>query len=391
MHIAYTAEQHALQARIRQRMAELMTPELREELLQTEGGGPLYRQTLQTLGSEGWLGLGWPKAYGGQGRTPIEEFIFFDEMHRSGFPIPLLTLNTVGPTLMAFGTDAQRQDLLPRILEGNVHFSIGYTEPSAGTDLASLKTTATRDGDDYVIQGQKIWTSLADHADYLWLAARTDPEAPKHKGISILIVPMDAPGVSTTPIHNLGDNNVHATYLEQVRVPVSNRVGPEHGGWRLITTQLNHERIALMMVGPLRRLSQEVRDWAATASDGRGGVLLDQPWVRRNLAEVEVGLEVLQLMNWRQAWSMGHDEVTPQEASGIKVFGSEYYVKAHRLLLEVLGPVGLLKEGSPGAVLHGDLERHYRSTLVLTFGGGTNEIQRDIIAMAGLRMPRSRR
>lgn len=391
MHIAYTAEQQQLQATIRQRMEELMTPALRAELLQSEGGGPLYMETLQTLGREGWLGLGWPKQFGGQGRTPIEEFVFFDEMHRSGFPIPLLTLNTVGPTLMRFGTDAQKHDFLPRILEGKVHFSIGYTEPDAGTDLASLKTTATRDGDHYIIQGQKIWTSLADHADYLWLAARTDPDAPKHKGISIIIVPMDAAGVSTTPIQNLGDNNVHATYLEQVRVPVSNLVGPENAGWKLITTQLNHERIALMMVGPLRRLSLEVRAWAAEEPDGRGGVLLDQPWVRRNLAEVEVGLEVLQLMNWRQAWLMGTSEVSPQEASGIKVFGSEYYVKAHRLLLEILGPVGLLHEGSPGAVLHGDLERHYRSTLVLTFGGGTNEVQRDIIAMAGLRMPRARR
>lgn len=390
MHIAYTAEQLALQQELRALMAELMTPALRDELLQEEGGGPLYMQTMAELGRRGWLGLGWPAAYGGQGRTPIEEFIFFDEMHRSGFPIPLLTLNTVGPTLMHFGTEAQRQDYLPRILRGEVHFSIGYTEPGAGTDLASLKTTATRDGDEYVIRGQKIWTSLADHADYLWLACRTDPEAPKHKGISIIIVPMDAPGVSTTPIKNLGDNNVHATYLEDVRVPAANLVGDENRGWKLITTQLNHERVALMMVGPLRRLSEEVRDWAAQQQTP-DGPLLQQGWVQRNLAEVEVGLEVLQLMNWRQAWKMGHDELTMQEASAIKVYGSEFYVSAHRRLMEIVGSASTLQPGSPGAVLHGDLERHYRATLVLTFGGGTNEVQRDIIAMAGLRMPRARR
>lgn len=391
MHIAYTPEQQALQDELRALMRELMTPELRAELHGSEGGGPLYHQTLQELGRRNWLGLGWPKEYGGQERSPIEEFIFFDEMHRSGFPIPLLTLNTVGPTLIAFGRDDQKNALLPRILEGKVHFSIGYTEPDSGTDLASLQTSAVRDGDEYVINGQKMWTSLADHADYLWLAARTDSEAPRHKGISILIVPMSHPGVSTTPIQNLGDNNVHAVYLENVRVPVSNRVGPEHGGWRMITTQLNHERVALMMTGPLRRLAEEVKAWAEEETTASGQRLIDQGWVRRNLAEVEVGLEVLTLMNWRQAWRMGQGNLPMEDASGIKVFGSELYVSAHRQLLEVVGARGLLKRGSRAAVLHGDLERHYRATLVLTFGGGTNEIQRDIIAAAGLRMPRSKR
>jgi hypothetical protein len=174
-------------------------------------------------------------------------------------------------------------------------------------------------------------------------------------------------------------------------VPVANRVGPENGGWKLITTQLNHERVALMMVGPLRRLADEVRDWARQAPAGEGGVVLDLPWVQRNLAEVEAGLEVLLLMNWRQAWSMGTGHLPMEEASGIKVFGSELFVRAHRSLLEVVGAAGTLKRGSPGALLAGDLERHYRATLVLTFGGGTNEIQRDIIAAAGLRLPRAER
>jgi len=390
MYIDYTEEQKALKAEIRQTMAELMTPALREELRDMEGGGPIYYETMKVLGERGWLGLGWDEAYGGQGRTPIEEFIFFDEMHRSGFPIPLLTLNTVGPTLAKYGTDTQKAELLPRILKGDLHFCIGYTEPSSGTDLASLKTAAVRDGDDYVINGQKIFISLADFADYIWLAARTDPDAAKHKGISMILVPMDAVGLQTTPIKNLGDANIHAVYLENVRVPVSNRVGPENGGWRMITTQLNHERVALMMVGPLTRLSEETRDWAAAMPSG-DGVLLDRPWVQRNLAEVEVGLEALKLMNWKQAWNLGRDHLEMQEASGLKVFGSEFYVRAHRLLLEILGDAGVVKGDSPGAVLHGHVERHYRATLVLTFGGGTNEIQRDIIAMAGLRMPRARR
>ncbi|TNE84009.1 MAG: acyl-CoA dehydrogenase [Deltaproteobacteria bacterium] len=390
MLIDTTPEQKAFQAEVRAMFAAIMTPEMREELVHQEGGGPLYYAAMEKLAEGGWLGVGWPREYGGQERSPIEEFLFFDEAHRSGFPIPLLTLNTVGPTLIKYGSEDQKADMLPRILAGKLHFSIGYSEPSAGTDLASLTTRAERDGDEYVINGQKIWISLADFADYLWLACRTDPNAPKHKGISILCVPMNAEGVSHTPIRNLGDSNIHAVYLENVRVPVSARVGPEHGGWKMITTQLNHERIALMMVGPLARLSAEVRDWAKSVPDG-DGTLLDKPWVRRNLAVVEAKLEALRLLNWRQAWNMGRDVLTMQEASGLKVFGSEFYVEGYRLLLEVLGVQGLVKHGSSAALLRGELERHYRATLVLTFGGGVNEVQRDIIAMAGLRLPRAQR
>ena len=391
MFIEYTAEQAAFRDEVRTLMAVLMTDALRDELHHQEGGGPLYHEALQRIAQEGWLGLGWPASVGGQGRSPIEEFIFFDEVHRSGFPIPLLTLCTVGPTLIRYGTDEQKAEILPRILEGKLHFSIGYSEPSAGTDLASLKTRAVLDGDDYVVNGQKIWISLADHADYLWLACRTDPDAPKHKGISILMLPMDAEGISRTPIPNLGDSNIWAIYLEDVRVPVANRVGPEHGGWGMITNQLNHERIALMMVGPVARLSAEVRDWAAVTPSGQGGVMLDLPWVRRNLAVVEAKLDALRLLNWRQAWNLGRDHLRMEEASGIKVFGSEFYVEGYRLLLEVLGVQGMLKRGSAGARLRGELERHYRATLVLTFGGGVNEVQRDIVAMAGLGLPRAGR
>ncbi len=390
MYVSLTPEQQALQAELRALATGLMTPELRAELGDTEGGGPHYHQAVQRLGQEGWLGLGWPEEHGGRGAAPIEEFLFFDEMHRAGFPIPLLTLCTVGPCLLQWGTEAQKAELIPRILAGECHFSVGYSEPSAGTDLASLKTRAERKDDHWLVNGQKIWISLADHADYLWLACRTNPDEPRHKGLSILMLPMDSPGVSTTPIQNLGDSNIHAVYLENVRVPLDNLVGPENKGWRLITSQLNHERVALMMVGPLDRLLGETRAWAAETPSG-DGVVLDQPWVQQQLAWVDTQLEVLRLLNWRQAWNLGRGEIKPQEASALKVFGSEFYVEGHRRLLEVLGAGGVLQRGSPGALLHGDLERHYRATLVLTFGGGTNEVQRDIISQVGLGLPRARR
>ena len=390
MYIDYTPEQQAFQDKLRAYFTALMTPALRQELDDTEGGGPLYTAALKQMAAEGWLGLGWPTEYGGGGRPAIEEFLFFNEVQRVGFPIPLLTLNTVGPTLARHGTPEQRARFLPAILAGECHFSIGYTEPSAGTDLASLSTRAVRDGDHYVINGQKIWNSLGSFADFIWLAARTNPDGKKHESISILIVPTDAPGVSLTPMKALGDNEVSAVYLENVRVPVTDRVGPEHGGWRLITTQLNHERIALMSVGPLERFVEEVTEWAAATPDGDCS-LLDRPWVARNLAEVSAGVEVLKLMNWKLAWDIERDAVNYADASAIKVYGSELYVSAYRQLMEVLGEAGTLRTGSPGAALRGDIERYHRATLVLTFGGGTNEVQRDIIAMAGLRMPRARR
>jgi len=390
MHVAFSPEQEALQAELRTYLETLITPALRAELDEHEAGGPLYMEAMSALGRDGWLGLGWPKEYGGQGRPALDEFIFFDEIQRAGFPIPILTLSTVGPTLMAFGSDEQRAEYLPRILKGKLHFSIGYTEPSSGTDLASLKTQAVRDGDHYVINGQKIWTSLADHADYLWLAVRTEPDAPRHKGISILIVPTDAPGFTHTRIENIGDSNVHAVYLEDVRVPIENCVGGENRGWEMITNQLNHERVALMSVGLLRRMWDETKDWAAKTPAGPDKTVLDLAWVKLLLAELDAKIEVLKLMNWKQAWNIAHDQLSPADASAIKVYGSELYVWAYQSLMEIIGVGATLDASSFDAPLRGRLERIFRATLVLTFGGGTNEVQRDIIAMAGLRMARSR-
>ncbi len=388
MYLDYTSEQIALRDELRAYLEELVTDELLAELHATEGGGPLYHVAIQKMGADGWLGIGWEKEHGGQQRGPIEQFIFFDETQAHGFPVPILTLNTVGPTLMKFGTDGQKKQFAAPILAGKCHFAIGYTEPNSGTDLASLTTTAVRRGDEYVINGQKIWTSLADHADYLWLACRTDPDASSHKGISIIIVPMDAEGLSTTPIRALGENNVHACYFEDVRVPVENVVLGENQGWKLITSQLNHERVALMSVGPLMRSLVGVLEWAKETDAGDGGKVIDIPWVRSNIARVYAGLDTLKLLNWQQAFMIAENTLSPADASAIKVYGSEFYVQGTRLLMEVLGAASVLREGSAGVRLRGDLERFYKMTLVLTFGGGTNEIQRDIICMAGLRMPR---
>jgi alkylation response protein AidB-like acyl-CoA dehydrogenase len=288
---------------------------------------------------------------------------------------------------MAFGTPQQKAEFLPRILAGELHFAIGYSEPGAGTDLAGLTTAATRDGDEWVIQGQKTFTSLADFSDYIWLAARTDPEAKKHRGISIFIVPTTAPGFRLTPIWTMADVRTNATYYDGVRVPHRYLVGGENNGWGLITNQLNHERVSLFPIGPFERLSDDVRRFAQETKLADGRRVIDQPFVRRNLAKCHAGAEALRLMLWKQAWTLTHSRLHPADASTVKVYASEFFVEAYRLLMEIVGAAGTIHRRSPGAVLAGRLERMYRSALILTFGGGTNEVQRDIIAMAGLQMP----
>src|SRR4051794_23198382 len=212
MYIDFSVQEKALQVELRAYFARLVTEDLRSEVAGTEGGGPLYTRALKQKGKDGWLGIGWPKEFGGQNRSPIDQYIFFDEVQRTGFPIPFLTLCTVGPTLIQYGTSEQKTKMLPRILQGQLHFAIGYSEPGAGTDLAALTTKAIRDGDDYIVSGQKVFTSLAEYADYIWLAVRTDPNAAKHKGISILMVDTKSPGFSLSPIHTLGGNRTNVTY-----------------------------------------------------------------------------------------------------------------------------------------------------------------------------------
>jgi alkylation response protein AidB-like acyl-CoA dehydrogenase len=387
MHVELTPEQRSLQGHLRGYFAAMMTPELVAEIRGSEGGGPLYREALEKMGADGWLGIGWPKEYGGQGRTPIEQMIFADEVQSAGFPLPFLTLNTVGPTLAAFGSEELKREFLPRILAGKCHFSIGYSEPGAGTDLASLKTRAVRDGEDWVIDGQKVFTSLADFADYVWLAARTDPQAPKHRGISMFVVPTTSPGFKLTPTFTVGDVRTNTTYYESVRVPHRYLVGGENQGWSLIVSQLNHERVSLTPYGPSTRMLEEVRRWARETRLADGRRVIDQPWVRETLAWVHAKLDALRLMQWKVAWSLTQGKLNPADASAVKVYATELYVQAYRKLMEVIGPAGTVKEGSPGAVARGRLERMYRATLILTFGGGTNEVQRDIIAMAGLGLP----
>ncbi|MEV6315204.1 acyl-CoA dehydrogenase family protein [Streptomyces sp. NPDC051776] len=392
MHLEYTPEQQQLRAELRAYFAELVPENAYARYADPADQKRFYRQIIRRLGADGRLGVGWPTEYGGRGMTPMEQFIFFDEAAQAGVPLPLMALNTVGPTIMQFGTDEQKAYFLPRILSGEIDFAIGYSEPDAGTDLASLKTRAVRDGDTYVVNGQKIWTTNGDTADWVWLAVRTDPEAPPHKGISILLVPTTEPGYSCTRINTLASHDTTASYYENIRVPVSRRVGEENKGWRLITTQLNHERVTLAAHGTMAiRALHNVRRWAADTKLVDGRRVIDLGWVRGRLARTHARLDAMKLLNWQMVDALQRGALTPHDASAVKVYGSEARRDAYAWLMEIVGAAAPLKEGSAGAVLHGELERGYRSAVIFTFGGGNNEIQREIISWIGLGMPRVRR
>ncbi|MEU9955509.1 acyl-CoA dehydrogenase family protein [Streptomyces sp. NPDC050982] len=401
MHLAPTERQRRLRAELRTYFRDLMPdgpPPPAESASASDaasggqGASERQRALLRRIGADGWLGLGWPVAYGGQGRGADEQFVFFDEAYRAGAPVSMVTLNTVGPTLMKYGTEEQKDYFLPRILRGELVFAIGYSEPSAGTDLASLRTRAVRVGDEWLVDGQKVFTSNAQQADWIWLACRTDPDAPKHKGISILLVPTDAPGFSWTPIATVGGLTTTATYYDGIRVPAASLVGEENGGWGLITNQLNHERVALAAIGMQAEDFYAAALAAASTPDPvTGRRRVDEPWVRSRLAEVHARLAATRLLNWRLVGDVGAGRLAPGDASGVKVVGTESAVAVYRMCQEIVGSDALVRSGSPGVFGDGELERMNRAAQINTFGGGVSEVQREIVATMRLGMTRGRR
>lgn len=395
MKVAFSAEHEKLRQELREYMVDIMTDELQEELrvdFGGEGGGPLWKETMRKFGRDGWIGLGWPKEYGGMAKGAMEQYIFFAEVARAGFPFPFLTSESVGPALAQFGDESLKQEVIPKILAGETNICIGYTEPSAGTDLASMKTRAVK-GDDgyYTINGQKMFTSLAEFADYIWLACRTGDEETlgKHGSISMFLIPMDTPGISITPVYTLGSVRTNATYLQDVRVHESRLVGKENNGWKIIMSQLNRERLALVSHGAATGQFKKVCEYAASTLLPNGERLIDQRWVKNNLARARQGFEAIKLICYKQAWAIATTgNLDMAEASSAKIFGSEFAIEAVRGICEILGYASTMHMGSPHNVMHGEFERLYRALSILTFGGGTNEIQRDIISIFGLSMPR---
>ena len=375
-----------LRRELRDYFAELIDEADRAELVHQDEGGPVFSRLLRQMGRDGWLGLGWPEEYGGRGEDPEGLFVFYDEAIRADAPLSLVTLNTVAPALMNYGSEEQRAYFLPKILAGELNFAIGYTEPGAGTDLASLQTRAVVEGEELVINGAKVFTSGGMFADWIWLAVRTDPDAVRHRGISIVMVPTTSPGFSVTPIETVGGHSTSATYYEDVRVPLANVVGTLHEGWSLITAQLNHERVALAARGGVaNELFDATLAWARETPLGAGTVY-DVGWVRARLAQAHALLSASDLFNLRLVADIAANTLTGGDSGAAKVVGTETVVQVYALLQEVLGAAGLVRPGSPGAALAGRLEGLSRRSQNNTFGGGTNEVMRELVAAKTLGM-----
>ena len=384
MFIDLTPQQRQLQAELRQYFSNLISPEEAKEI-ETDRHGKAYRAVIRRMGRDGKLGVGWPEEFGGLGLGPIEQQIFVNEAQRADVPLPAVTLQTVGPTLQVFGSEAQKKKFLPAILAGEVHFAIGYTEPDAGTDLASLRTTAVRQGDEYIVNGQKVFTTGAHDADYIWLACRTDPDAVKHKGISILIVDTKDSGYSWTPIIlSDGAHHTNASYYNDVRVPADMLVGDENGGWRLITTQLNNERVMLGPAGKFAGIYDRVHAWAAKPG-GDGVTPIDHDDVKRALGEIHATWRINELLNWQVA--AAGETIDVADAAATKVFATERVQRIGRLAEEVVGKYGNPAEPDTAELLHW-LDQQTKRNLVITFGGGVNEVMREMIAASGLKVPR---
>ncbi len=374
-----TAAQREFKAQVRTYFEGLVSHEARAEML-TDRHGEAYHRIIRQMGEDGWMGVGWPTEYGGKGLGGIEQQIFANEASRNDVHLPAVTLQTVGPTLQAYGTQEQKDLFLRRILEGDVHFAIGYSEADAGTDLASIRTSARRDANgDWIVNGQKMWTTGGHAADYIWLAARTDPDAPKHQGISVFILDTKDPGFSWTPIITCdGSHHVNATYYNDVRVPASMLVGEENKGWQLITTQLNHERVMLGPSGRIEGLRDMVAQWLGEElpSDARD-----------TLAKATAAMRVNELLNWEVASGTQTGKAAVADASASKVFSSEVIQRLGLALEEVVTRHGDLSEPET-ATLAEYLDKTSKRNLVLTFGGGVNEVQRELICMFGLGLPR---
>ncbi|MEB8326563.1 acyl-CoA dehydrogenase family protein [Dietzia kunjamensis] len=377
---------------IRAFLRENVTPELRAEMAEhdIEFLGGEVTKFRKKIGDKGWFGLNWPVEFGGLALGAVYQHLLVSEFEYWGVPGPDLTVTSVAPMIMRHGTERNRQEFLPPIARGEMTCAVGYSEPDAGTDLASLRTSAVLDGDEWVINGSKIWNSMAQRVTHEWLCVRTDKDAPKHKGISVIIVPIDAPGVTIRPIMAWSDYRTNETFFDNVRVPATNLIGEVNQGWRYITGALDLERGALTNVGDLRR---SVDDLLAAAVRERedGTRPVDDPLLRRAIAQLDADVEAARLMGFEASSLLQEGTIPSVLVASEKVFSSELRQRIADLGTQVFGMAGALAVGTDGAPLDGKFERLYRAAPLLRFGAGTNEVLRDVIAQRGHALPRGGR
>jgi alkylation response protein AidB-like acyl-CoA dehydrogenase len=388
MEFSWPEEIREFRAQVREFAEANVDDDLRAEMRRTEGdtrGGPRTKAVHDELERRGWLRAAWPTEYGGGGKSPWFQFVMVQEFSYWGIPYGGLSVGSVAPALMNFGTEEQKKKYLPGILDGEITFAIGYSEPNAGTDLASLQTRAIRDGDEYVVNGQKIWTSGAHQSTHLWLAARTDPEAPKHRGVSMFIVPLNTPGMTIRPLYTMAGVRTNEVFFEDVRIPADSLIGEENRGWYIVANALDFERVSLAPTGALARQWERIIEWLR---DNRPDKLRD-PQIRARLADLKVDLHILRALNTVNADIIASGRTPTMEASMVKVWSSELRYRLSSAGMDIMGRAGgLRRESGAAAPMEGQNEQTYRASPILRFGGGTNEVQRNIIAQRGLGLPR---
>ncbi len=379
MDFQFTAEQTALRHEVRRFLDE----ELGDEPAERDGFSPEFSKK---LAKRGWIGIGWPREYGGGGMGPVEQMIFREEFVGADAPVGyhLTAERQVAPSLLLHGSDEQRSEYIPKILNADISFALGLSEPGAGSDLASVATRAVRDGDDYVVNGQKIWTSLAHRADAIWLVTRTNPDAPKHKGISILLLDLKSPGIEVRPLINMADGHgFNEVFFTDVRVPARNRVGEEDRGWYLLAEHLDFERSGIERIVGTRKLFDETLAYVQSLPANH----VARRRARLALAQLAIELDLGRLLAYRVAWMQSQGLVPNYEASISKMFGTEWQQRMSRTALAIVGLEGAAARDSSSFARR--VQRQYLSSVSATIGGGTSEIQRNIIATRGLGLPRS--
>lgn len=390
MQFHLTPEQLVWQLEVRNFLKEVVTPELLKEVEEHEDktAGPLEREYYKRIAEKGWKAMNWSKEYGGLGRTAVEQFIFNEEFMYAKAPYPLGgEVSIIAPSIMKYGTEENKQNWLPKIMEGELSTALSYSEPNAGTDLASLQTSAVLDGDEWVINGQKTWNTVGHRVSHQWAAVRTDPSAPKHKGISIIIIPNNAPGVTLVKQTTWGNHTTNEVFFDNVRVPMENLIGNVNQGWLILTGALDHERIVMGSSGQIRRIFDDlVKHCKHIVVDGE--LLINRPDVRSKLAELYMDLEVARLFGFRGASMIDQGKDCSAEASMMKVYATELRTKIADYGMQIVGMYGQLNKEDELAPLVGALEHQYRLAPFHRFGGGTNEVQRNIVAQRGLRLPR---
>jgi hypothetical protein len=395
MDFRFTEEEEAFREEVRQWLKKEIPPRwieidagLWEE---TEESWALSREFQRKLGQKGWLASAYPKEYGGSEMSHMRRLILAEELNYNRAPVSIeveISVNWVGPAIMLFGTEEQKKKYVTEVAKGELIFCLGYSEPNAGSDLASLQTRAVEDGDGYVINGQKSWCSYAHYANYCWLGARTDPDAPKHKGISMFIVDMKTPGITVRPLINiLNRHSFNEVFFDDVRIPKESLVGEKNNGWYQLVMALDFERSLIGTAAVNQRLIEELVQHAKEADHG-GARLADAPLIKDELAEIAVENEVLRMMCYRIAWMYSKNLHPSYESSMSLLFCSGLLRRLANVGMRVLGPYGQLDMDSKWAVLNARIMRVYLSALSIGVGGGSNEIQRNIVAMRGLGLPR---